>query len=162
MTFSSQPFTCFILCGVCVWLCLCLCVCALERTWDFKGLRRKRASAAILATRAGAHRQTVQMSYCECSPHFLLNRVPIHRATDRTTWPHIVFPVLYLTLMSCLLLQSRTRTTPTQRYRLCDYYTLCDQFIKMSLLRQQITSRLIIIYYDGYVLDSLFSVDKVR
>lgn len=71
---------------VCVWLCLC--VRALERTWDFKGLRRKRASAALLATRAGDYSQAEQLSFSECSPHFLLNSISIHWDADRMTWPH--------------------------------------------------------------------------
>lgn len=46
----TAHLTCFIF-VVC--MCVCLCVRVLERTWDFKGLRRKRASAALLASKAG-------------------------------------------------------------------------------------------------------------
>lgn len=72
-------------CAVCVYVCVPEC------TWNFKGLKRERASAALLATRAEVYSHTEQLIYCERSPHFLLDNIPI----QQTTWPHSASSALF-------------------------------------------------------------------
>lgn len=107
--FSSQPFACFT-------LCVCVCVRAHGTS---KGSKRKRASAALLATRAGVHSQSEQLSYCEGSPHF-----PIHGASDRAD--HTLLCLLYLSPVSWALLWPHMCTRhpsphPTYRYQACEH-----------------------------------------